>query len=69
MLSAIIQTIYDYPKLGLILVHHLHVQSGPFVQRRNSCNIFAFPLDVDQTVSRRSKTGSRAAFRGEQPNL
>ena len=66
MLSAIIQTVYNYPKLWLALVHHLHVQSGPFVQRRNSCNIFAFSLDMDRTVSRRSEPSSRTILTVEQ---
>src|ERR1044072_9379914 len=69
MLSAVILSEPSQPAMPLAgqLAHQRFVRPGPLVLGTALLNIPTRTEDRDRTVSRRSKTSSRTALRGEHP--
>src|SRR5678810_1491564 len=70
MLSAVIPSERGQPAVLLAeqLAHQRFVRPGPLVLGTALLKSPARTADRDRTVSRRSKTSSRTALMGEQPN-
>src|SRR6202042_3178014 len=71
MLSAVILSERGYPAVPLVgqLVDQRFVRPGPLVLGTGFLKLLTRAADRDRTVSRRSKPTSRAALRGDYPNL
>ena len=70
MLSAVIPSILSYAAMPLARqqLHQRYVHPAPLVLGAAPLKIPTPTADRDQTVSRRSKSSSRTALIGEQPN-